>query len=315
MRFWPALLVVLAGSCLAVATDAPPAMAPDAFVAELDRLLAATEGIEQRTSEIQPLLETIPAQWTVATEGRAFDISTAWLPSELRNLQQKPSAEVVRKLRDRLSLMRREALAFQESSADRASERATLRGILARREFRRVHGPTALDRMRQRIYRVLFDLLGRIFGSKALPTASRILVWSLVALAVGVLAVWIFQSFRRSVAMESIMPQSFPHPAKPWSEWMAEARAAAAQGDWRNAIHLAYWAGIAFLEMQRLWRPDRTRTPREYLRVLPASSPHRPALAALTRQFEVVWYGSQDADARLFAQTLAQLEKLGCRSS
>jgi hypothetical protein len=49
--------------------------------------------------------------------------------------------------------------------------------------------------------------------------------------------------------------------------------------------------------------------------LLPSSSEHHPTLMALTRSFEVVWYGKQEADADAFSQTLAQLEKLGCHSS
>jgi hypothetical protein len=96
---------------------------------------------------------------------------------------------------------------------------------------------------------------------------------------------------------------------------MAEARAAADRGNWREAIHLAYWCGVSFLEAQGMWRPDYARTPREYLRLLPSSSQHHPPLAALTRSFEVVWYGTQEADADSYSQTLAHLEKLGCHSS
>jgi hypothetical protein len=36
-------------------------------------------------------------------------------------------------------------------------------------------------------------------------------------------------------------------------------------------------------------------------------------LDALTRRFEVVWYGQGDAGADDFAATLVQLERLGCR--
>jgi Domain of unknown function (DUF4129) len=64
-----------------------------------------------------------------------------------------------------------------------------------------------------------------------------------------------------------------------------------------------------------MWRPDSARTPREYLRLLPSASEYRPALADLTRGFELVWYGTQPADSRAFARTMAQLEELGCRST
>ena len=60
-------------------------------------------------------------------------------------------------------------------------------------------------------------------------------------------------------------------------------------GEWRDAIHLAYWAGISFLERQGFWKPDRARTPREYLR-LSLRSEYRETLRALTQIFELAWY-------------------------
>jgi hypothetical protein len=96
---------------------------------------------------------------------------------------------------------------------------------------------------------------------------------------------------------------------------MNDARLAADRGNWRDAIHLGYWCGISFLEAQGLWRPDTARTPREYLRLMPSASEHRETLSRLTRTFELVWYGTQEADGNAFFETLAQLEKLGCQSN
>jgi hypothetical protein len=87
----------------------------------------------------------------------------------------------------------------------------------------------------------------------------------------------------------------------------------AQQQDWRNAIHLAYWAGISFLESGGAWKPNRARTPREYLRLMGSRKPEYPSLAALTRKFELVWYGDRAASSLDFQETLGQLEKLGCR--
>ncbi len=51
------------------------------------------------------------------------------------------------------------------------------------------------------------------------------------------------------------------------------------------------------------------------LRLLPDGSGHAPALVALTRTFEPVWYGRQAADARTFSHALSSLEDSGCRCS
>ena len=61
-----------------------------------------------------------------------------------------------------------------------------------------------------------------------------------------------------------------------------------------------------------MWKPDRARTPREYLRLLGANE-YRETLTALTRIFELAWYAKRDASEKTFSETLQELEKLGCR--
>ena len=112
-------------------------------------------------------------------------------------------------------------------------------------------------------------------------------------------------------AEREIIP--FAPSARSWRSWLAEAREAADRQNWRNAIHLAYWAGISFLESGGAWKPNRARTPREYLRLLSSRNPKHPALSALTRKFELVWYGDRAAVETDFQETLGQLERLGCR--
>jgi hypothetical protein len=105
----------------------------------------------------------------------------------------------------------------------------------------------------------------------------------------------------------------FAPSARSWRAWLADARAQAQQEDWRNAIHLAYWAGISYLEEHGAWKPNRARTPREYLRLIGKAASQYPVLAALTRKLEIVWYGYGTAAEADFHEALGQLEKLGCR--
>jgi hypothetical protein len=65
-----------------------------------------------------------------------------------------------------------------------------------------------------------------------------------------------------------------------------------------------------------VWKPDRARTPREYLRAYKAQTGaggRREPLEALTRRFESLWYAQQAAAPEDFQFSLAQLEKIGCR--
>jgi hypothetical protein len=159
----------------------------------------------------------------------------------------------------------------------------------------------------------LINLLRRLFRSTAIPTISKFVVYALMGIALLALVFIADRAIWRDRSAQEIVPRDLPVSAKEWTIWLTEARAAAAKGEWREAIHLAYWAGISFLERQGLWKPDRARTPREYLRLLSGSSEHRDTLTALTRIFELAWYAKREASERTFSQTLTELEKLGCR--
>jgi hypothetical protein len=307
------LLVVEAVVCRA---QTPPVMASAEYRAELDRLITATEQLdESRKTEIPALLSSIPPSWRVQIEDRTFDIPTEWLRDDLRKLQGKFDPDLRERIDQRLENLEANLDGYLKATPDTAGERNRLAGILARHEFSDVHGPTLIDRLKQRFYRYLINLLSRIFGSSAIPTVGKVFVYSLIGLVVVLLAIWVYRAMERGSAMERIMPEALPVSAKEWTLWMAEAGEAAARGNWRDAIHLAYWAGISFLEARGMWRPDRARTPREYLRLLPSYSEYQGTLASLTRSFELVWYGYQEADAQAYAQTLQELEKLGCRSN
>jgi hypothetical protein len=184
---------------------------------------------------------------------------------------------------------------------------------LADPEFNAIRGSSWFDRLKQRIANWLLSLLTRVFSSSAIPTISNVAVYGLIGIAVLALAYWILRTLHDNAGVETLLPGTMAVSSKEWGIWMAEARAAADAGNWRDAVHLAYWSGISYLETQGWWPPDRARTPREYLRLLPSSSQHSPALRELTRNFEIVWYGTQPADAEAFSQTVAQLEKLGCQ--
>jgi hypothetical protein len=309
------LLLVAVGAVVCRAQTAP-VMTPADYRAELDRLITTTKQLdESRRPEIPNLLSTIPSSWHIQIEDRKFDISAEWLRSDLRKLQEKFDPQLRERIDQRLENLRTNLDGYLQAPPDTSAERARLAGILARREFSGVHGPTLIDRLKQRLLRFLINLLTRFFGSRAIPTVGKVFVYSLIGLAVVLLAIWVYRAIRRGSEMERILPEELPVSAKEWTLWMAEAREAAARGNWRDAIHLAYWAGISFLEARGMWRPDRARTPREYLRLLPSYSEYQGTLTSLTRNFERVWYGYQEADAQAYAQTLQELEKLGCRSN
>jgi hypothetical protein len=211
--------------------------------------------------------------------------------------------------------MRTAANTYGDDTASQAAEHARLEQILARNEFKNVRGATAKDVLLSRIYRWLSRLLSRL-GSRGGANFDlvRILIYLFVGIAVTLLLVWTVRRFRRPQA--ELLPREiipFSPSARGWRTWLGEARALAQQQDWRNAIHLAYWAGIAYLEEHGAWKPNRARTPREYLRLIGTRATQYPVLSVLTRKLETVWYGYGNASEADFQEALGQLEKLGCR--
>jgi hypothetical protein len=202
---------------------------------------------------------------------------------------------------------------MQSGKSDFQGEHTRLTEILSRSEFRSVKGESWYERAKRAIQHWLWEKLTRLLLSSAFPTVSRIVIWALVALAVAVAAWWIIKTYRQGNVYTHFSGSPEKMPSKPWRDWHAEAQAAAQEGRWRDAIHLTYWAGIAFLEVQGMWRSDLTRTPREYLRLLPRDDSHSAPLQKLTRSFERVWYGNGLATAETFASASALLEQMGCR--
>jgi len=304
-------------ACFARTEPAPPQ--PDAhtvsdYIAELDRLDSAVKQLAT-AEEVPALLSSIPPVWRVQGAQQTFEVRSEWLRLDLNEYQKDPNHDLQDRILARLQILRSEAASFQDSPANVSQKRELLNAILAGREFQNIHGPTWFDRLKQRALQALIGLLSRVFRSSAIPTIGNVVVYGLMALALLAVAYWMYRTIRNNAGLETIGSHAPPVSSKGWKLWMNEARQAADRGNWRDAIHLAYWCGISFLEAEELWRPDTARTPREYLRLLPPASDHRKTLGALTRTFELVWYGTQEADAKAFSETITHLEKLGCQSN
>ena len=283
------------------------------YRAELERLLSATQQLDSSGSATPQPLRDLPQTWRVHTDQQVFEISTEGLRRDVRRYENEKNIANASAVRARLESLRSNLDGFEKPPADFSSNRAALNSILARPEFRDVQGPSWVDRLKQRLLAFLIHLLERLFRSSAIPTISKYLVYVLMGLAVAALGYFAYRSIWAGQALDKVVPTDLPVSAKEWAIWLKEARAAAAKSEWRDAIHLAYWAGISFLERQGMWKPDRARTPREYLRLLASSSEHRETLKALTQVFELAWYAKRGASERTFSQTLQELEKLGCR--
>jgi hypothetical protein len=152
------------------------------------------------------------------------------------------------------------------------------------------------------------------------PMGATIFFWLVIGAVVLWLALMLFRYWTRRATLEELQAPDSMAIVRTWQEWIQAARDAANRGDYREAIHSAYWAGISFLEVSEVVRKDRTRTPREYMRLVSNSTQlvvtgrkTREALSALTVSLEQVWYGRRAANSQDFANALQSVEALGCQ--
>jgi len=290
-------------------------LSPDEYRQQLHDFSSRVDLLTDHPEQAARLETDVPDHVSVGDGSRDYSVSYAWLKQQLRQFEHaepKGRSAFLQHIRDHLKSLEKAAQGYEEAKAASASDQQNLQQILARREFRKAHGPSWWDMMWEKIAR----WIARFFRKYPMGHGNDIfqmLVYAAVAVALSIFAIWLKRRLDhpREDFSREIVP--FSPSARGWNSWLAGARASAKQGDWRNAVHLAYWAGISFLEEHGAWKPDRARTPREYLRILGTRKPQYPTLSALTRNFEVIWYGRREAHAADFNEALRQLEQLGCK--
>jgi len=291
----------------------------DEYRRQLHELTASVDALKDKDNpeKVGAILTSVPDKVTVVTRNGEITISQLDLKNDLAALassraEKRPA--LLRQVRNYSHQLEDEAAAYDQAAVNLEASRRKLNSILAAREFRNIHGPDAKDAFMAKLFRWLDRILVRWLRNRGAGSGlTQFLVYLLVWAALALLVVWTSWRLKRprEEAAREIIP--FAPSARSWRSWLAEARALARQQDWRNAIHIAYWAGISFLEESGAWKPNRARTPREYLRMVSSRRPQYPPLAALTRKFEVVWYGHREAGEADFQETLNQLERLGCQ--
>jgi hypothetical protein len=184
--------------------------------------------------------------------------------------------------------------------ADRTRERDILKQVLAGREFSGLEEITPQDSALEKAGNWLNHVLESAMRASArAPWLGLVLIVGFVTLVcVGLIwgLVQVERRWQARLRPEESQPAPSAASAVSWQVWLENARRAAAAAQWREAIHMLYWAAISRLESKRLWPADRARTPREYLALVPPEDPRQPALATLTGSFERVWYGGRPAD-------------------
>ena len=310
-----ALLAVLLA--LAAAAQEPAAAVTldrTAYQAEMQRLAAAVHSLDQHPEAAATLARDLPEAWEVDAPPNHIRVPAGFLKAALRDFQKSTPSQkrqIVATASSRLTEMA--ATAFVATPQD-SRARNSLNQVLARREFRGLHDADRWRELKQMAQLLLLKLLNWLFGHFGGTThIGEWLTWAFIGIAVAVLGVWLYRLSQRSSPVPVRQPIGFVPSDKHWRQWMAEARERGSAGDAREAVHLAYWAGVSYLEALGAWRRDRARTPREYLRQLAAAHPQRSPFADLTREFEAIWYGCHEAQPADFDRAVSLLEQIGCR--
>lgn len=300
----------------APASASPAPITLSAYNQEVTHWIEALETLKAHPENTAALLKRLPPDWQVTVGKTSVEVSTDWMRAGLSAAEQNPknSPEISSRLLDRLRAMRREAqdLAAQPQSVD-ASARGKLNAILARPEFRGVHGPTWFDREAERVREWLDKWTSRLGMNLAHHRAAvSVFFWVLLLCSAAGLLGWMILQLLKRPGAQDFKLRAPDAPLPELHHQMAQAREAAARGDYRDAIRLAYWAAIEHLEERGLWTLDPTRTHREYLRLVRSDQPQREPLAVLTKLFEMAWYAARPSTNDDFQAVMTQLEKLGC---
>jgi hypothetical protein len=294
------------------------------FTGELRRLGAAIKKSGSDAKDIEAIQKALPASWKIDTSEAHYEFSS----EPLRELLECNKCDAAaRKSRFAQAKSWTDAIALQvggytaKGASSGPDPRAKLEQILKRREFGAVRPPSQWDLLRERINAWLLRMLGRLFENIGRhPLGAKLLFWLILVGVVGWLAMMLVRFWLGRARLDELRSVGEVAFARSWQEWIRAAREAAARGDFREAVHSVYWAGITRLEDAGTISRDRTRTPREHLQLVadavaaaaPQISRQRDSLAALTALFERVWYGRGQADARDFETSMQQAEGLGC---
>ncbi len=216
--------------------------------------------------------------------------------------RQPATSELLKNASERLASDLQQAQQYFAAKPDpHTKEHAALKQVLSESVFRNLNTDTPKNRFLEKLSAWINSFFEKIssFGAGA-PWLGKALLIGFFVL-VGVALIWsLIQSERRLrlrlTPEVGFVPGFGAASARDWQLWLKDAEAAAAAGEWREAIHFIYWASISRLESLRLWPADRARTPREYLALVRQDDPRRPGLQTLTRSFERTWYGGRMAE-------------------
>lgn len=293
-----------------------PALDLKSYEVKLDSYAAQISKARRQPAELGRLRKSLPAEWIVRTDRTSVSVPTDWLNNDLAELVLHPKEADVRArhIQARLAAMREAAVRLGSAQPAREDSRARLDAILHRREFGALHGPTELQILGARLARWLVEQIVKLLTHLHLRTdIGDVVGWVVIGLAFACLCWWLWDRLATLTPKPESSTASDVALQASSRAWLDDALAAADRGEYREAVHCAYWAAIARFEDSGRLSRDRARTPRESLGQLrAASSGERETLRELTRSFELAWYGYRPVSAADWIGARTQLENMGC---
>jgi len=317
------ILLTIAGGIVRVTGQQPNSSSASYTPASLATELRHVKRTLEESGDIQTL-GALPQAWQVETPDRSFSISSEPLRVLLAR-QADPKERVLNNAKGAVWLDHMADYldgSGTASAGSRPLEHAELARILARPEFAGNAPPTRWELLQQRIITWIREMLERIFSFAAQhPSGSKILFWVVITGAIGILGSWLLRLWTHANQTLSLAAPERAGKVRTWEEWLRASRAAADRGDPREAIRLAYWAGVVRLQEVRALPVKTSQTPRENLRLLseprPGAASAPPAfqesLSGLTSSLERFWYARRLAGPEDFRESLRHLEALGCK--
>ena len=315
-RFAVALLAVALLLPASARAGQPPAAEMDApaYVAMLQQLADQVRATES-AADAASLAHGLPPAWTVRTGADRFTVSAAPIVEALTSTSTPapPWTGVRDAVVARIDALREEASPLARAgSPPRPHLRGALAEVLSAPEFRGRQRYAGLMELVDRVKRWLRSWLPDMRpGAAAVVPILRYATWAIAAAAFVLLA-WLTWRLLRGVSRDTAVRPRPARGAEPIDArtWASRARAAAAAGDAREAIRCAYHAVLHRLDEEGAWTIAEARTPREYMRLLPAADRRQPAVSFVARLFEGTWYGGAEPaidDARTAVHHLGEL--------
>ena len=183
--------------------------------------------------------------------------------------------------------------------------------VLSRPEFERP-GRSLVQRVEDAIVRAVTRALASALSGHGS------LLGSLVILGVVLVILGLIVRFARTVRRQPSVPLGLvTGPARPATDWDADALGHQRDGRWRDVVRCRYRAAVAALAAHGMVEEADGRTTGEYRRALDQRLPEAgPAFGQLTDLFERTWYGDApagEAEATTAARLRLEVEAVASR--